>query len=253
MESLERKIIVASLALMIVFAALVLYAGYGMGIALPTHHQHLTSFAEESVVDKGAGHFEVHYVAKMWSFQPAELVLPENADVDLLVSAIDVNHGFLIIGTDVNLMAVPGTTNAAHQHFSRKGDYLVVCHEYCGLNHQRMFSRIRVVAPEDYAKYQAEIAGRLATGEKLAAKYECTTCHTTDGTEGMGPTFKGMFGRKSALTDGTLVTVDDAYVIESVHNPDRHVVKGFDAGSMPAAQIPDDELNAILAYLKTLK
>ena len=253
MEKLELKIIYVSVALMIVFAFLVLYAGYGMGIALPTHHQHISPFAEDAVIDKGDGHFEVHYVAKMWSFQPTELVLPENADVELLVSAIDVNHGFQILGTDVNLMAVPGAINAAHQQFHRKGDYLVVCHEYCGLNHQRMFSKIRVVAPEEYTRYQAEVAGRLATGEKLAAKYECTTCHTTDGSEGLAPTFKGMFGRKSTLTDGSVVIIDEAYIFESVHDPDRHVVKGFDQGSMPPEHVSDDELKLIIAYLKKLK
>jgi cytochrome c oxidase subunit 2 len=253
MDPLEKKVIFASIGLMIVFAFLVLYAGYGMGIALPSHEQHVAPFTEEQITDKGDNRFEVHYVAKMWAFEPAELVLPANADVELYVSAVDVNHGFQVLGTNVNLMAVPGTVNSARHRFTRPGDYMVVCHEYCGLNHQKMFGKIRIVSPAEYTRYQQEMAGRLAAGEKLAANYECTSCHSIDGTEGIGPTFKGLYGRKSILADGTEVMVDEKYIIDSVRNPDLHIVKGYDPGSMPSTDIPENELNEIIAYLETLK
>ena len=253
MDPLEKKVILVSAGLMVVFAAMVLYAGYGMGIELPTHQQHVTPFTEERITSGDHNQFEVRYVAKMWAFEPAELYIPENADVQLYISSLDVNHGFQILGTGVNLMAVPGTVNSARQRFHRKGDYLVVCHEYCGLNHQRMFGRIHVVSQEDYARHLQEVAGRLALGAKLAAKYDCTSCHSTDGTEGIGPTFKGMYGKKSTLADGSEVTVDEAYIIDSVRNPDHQIVKGFDRGSMPQANITNEELNEIIAYLETLK
>lgn len=253
MDRLEKNVIIVSIGVMVVFAAMVLYASYGVGIELPTHHVHVAPFTEESVIPGENHRFEVHYVAKMWAFEPAELVLPENADVDLYVSSVDVNHGFQILGTNVNLMAVPGAVNNARQRFHRKGEYLVVCHEYCGLNHQRMFGKIRIVSQEDYVKHLQEVAGRLAKGEKLAAQYECTSCHSIDGTEGIGPTFKGLYGRKTTLADGTQVTVDEPYLIDSVRNPDHQIVKGFDPGSMPQTEITEQELNEIIAYIETLK
>lgn len=253
MDPLEKKVILVSVGLMVIFAAMVLYAGFSMGIELPTHHQHVAPFTEEKVISAGNNQFEVHYVAKMWAFEPADLVLPENADVNIYVSSVDVNHGFQILGTDVNLMAVPGAVNSARKQFRKQGEYLVVCHEYCGLNHQRMFGKIRIVSPELYAQYLQKVAGRLARGEKLAAQYDCTSCHSIDGTEGIGPTFKGLYGRKSTLADGSQVTVDEPYLIDSIRNPDHQIVKGFDAGSMPQAEITDEELSEIIAYLETVK
>lgn len=252
MDKLERRIIFLSLGLMIVFACLVLYAGYGMGYELPTH-QHLAPFREEASISKGGNRFEVHYVARMWVFEPADLVLPENAEVEFYVSSRDVNHGFQVLGTNVNLMAVPGTVNAARHRFAGRGEYLVVCHEYCGLNHQRMFGKIHIVSSAEYEQHLQEITKKLAVGVKLAADFECTSCHSIDGTEGIGPTFKGLYGRKTHLTNGSEVVVDEDYLIDSILNPDHRVVKGYDPGSMPKAEITDDQIKEIIAYLETLK
>lgn len=252
MEQFERKLILVSIALMVVFAALAAYASIGIGIKLPTC-EHMAPFSEGKVISKGNNQFEIHYVAKMWSFDPAELILPEKADVDVYLSALDVNHGFEVVGTDLNLMAVPGTVNASHQHFEHKGEYLVICHEYCGLNHQNMLGKIRVVSPAEYAKYLEEQAEELNEGQQLAAKYDCTTCHTTDGSEGIGPSFKGMFGRTETLADGKQVVVDDAYFVDSVHNPDLQVVKNFEPGNMPKGEMTDEELQDIIQFVKTLK
>ena len=47
------------------------------------------------------------------------------------------------------------------------------------------------------------------------------TCHSIDGSEGIGPTFKGIYGRTEKLSDGSTVTVDDAYMRESIRQPER--------------------------------
>ncbi len=253
MDRLETKVIYISVGLMAVFAAMVLYASYGMGIVLPTHHQNVAPFTEETILPRENNQFDIHYVARMWAFEPAELVLPEHARVNFYLSATDVTHGFQVLGTNVNLMAVPGTVNAASHHFNRKGVYLVVCHEYCGLNHQKMFGKIRVVTQAEYAQHLQEVKSMLARGEQLAAKFDCTSCHSVDGTEGIGPTFKELYGKKTKLTDGTEVVVDEAYFIDSIRNPDRQIVVGHEPGSMPPAEITDEEIKEILAYIETLK
>lgn len=254
MERLELKLIYTVLALMVLFTGLVVYASVGLGIKLPTCENHVKPFKQGEVIPRENNSFEVHYLAKMWAFEPAELILPEKAEVDLYVSSLDVNHGMNIVGTDLNLMAVPGTVNAAHYRFERQGDYLVVCHEYCGLNHQNMFGKIHVVAPQVYTKMMEELAGRVkAEGEKLSAQYDCTTCHTIDGTEGLGPTFKGMYGRKEKLADGREVVIDDHYMIESIKEPDEDLVLGHDKGSMPQVAISDKEIAEIISYIKTLR
>jgi cytochrome c oxidase subunit 2 len=254
MERLEKKLIYTALALIAVFTALVVYAGIGRGIVLPTAHEHLALFSQGSVVSQDNNRFEVHLVARMWEFDPAEIVLPQNAEVEFYVSALDVNHGFEVAGTNLNLMAVPGTVNTAHHRFNQPGEYFVICHEYCGLNHQKMFGTIRVVSQGEYARLMRERVAKITSlGEKLIVQKDCASCHSSDGTESIGPTFKGMFGRKTTLVDGKEVLVDDAYLFESIKHPDQQIVKGFDPGSMPETEITDPEIQEIVDYIKTLK
>jgi len=241
---------------MLVFASLVLYAGMGLGIVLPTCNDQIAPFKEGKVIPKENNRFEVHYVAKMWSFEPAELVLPEKADVDLYLSALDVDHGFEVPGTNLNLMAIPGSVNAAHHRFDKKGEYLVICHEYCGLNHQNMSGKIRVVSGEEYTRIMQEMATRtLAAGEKLMADKQCSACHTTDGTEGLGPTLKGLYGKREKLSNGNEIVVDDAYLIDSILHPDKQIVQNFDPGAMPPSDPPlsEEEVRQIIDYIKALK
>ena len=93
MQGTERKVLYAALILMLVFTVLLVYASMGLGITLPTCNDRVVPFNDEKVISKENNHFEVHYIARMWSFEPAELILPENAEVDFYVSAIDVDHG----------------------------------------------------------------------------------------------------------------------------------------------------------------
>src|SRR5262245_49578879 len=98
MQGTERKVFYISLTLMLVFTALIVYAGFGLGIALPTCNNRVVPFNEGKVIPKENNQFEIHYLARMWSFEPAELILPENAEVDMYFSAIDVQHGVVIPG-----------------------------------------------------------------------------------------------------------------------------------------------------------
>jgi cytochrome c oxidase subunit 2 len=254
MHHLEKKLILLAVSLMVIFTALVIYASMSLDIVLPTCDDHVTPFTTADVIPKPNNQFDVHFVARMWSFEPAELILPEQADVNVYVSAIDVQHGFEVTGTNLNLMVIPGTVNSAHHRFDRKGDYLVVCHEYCGLNHQNMFSKIRVVSHDEYDRLMQQLAQRVTgEGEKLSTKYDCASCHSVDGTEGLGPTFKGLYGKKEKLNDGKEIVVDQSYLIESIQNPDKHIVKNYEAGSMPQATLSDEEIKTLVDYIKALK
>ena len=68
----------------------------------------------------------------------------------------------------------------------------------------------------------------------------------------IGPSFKGLYGRTRKLADGSTVIADDVYLRESILHPDAKVVEGFD-DVMPAPTLTDEEVNEIIAYLKTIK
>jgi len=86
-------------------------------------------------------------------------------------------------------------------------------------------------------------------GEQLARDQGCIACHSLDGSASVGPTWKGLVGRNETLIDGSSVLVDEAYLKESIVNPSAKVVKGY-APIMPPAQLTDDQLEALVAYLK---
>lgn len=98
-------------------------------------------------------------------------------------------------------------------------------------------------------------AGPEERGRQLAQAQGCLGCHSTTGETLVGPTWKGLYGHSVRLTDGSTATVDDAYLTESILNPNIRVVQGFPAGTMPSYQgvLTQSQIEDIIAYIKTLR
>ncbi|MGA8576663.1 MAG: cytochrome c oxidase subunit II [Candidatus Cybelea sp.] len=90
------------------------------------------------------GSYEAYYVAQVFEFTPRILTIPAGSKVTFYVTSADVVHGFFIPDTDINMMVVPGWVNSQQHTFTRRGEYLLICHEYCGIDHQDMFAKIEV-------------------------------------------------------------------------------------------------------------
>ena len=73
------------------------------------------------------------------------------------------------------------------------------------------------------------------SGEDLYRQYACASCHSLDGSDGTGPTFKGLAGSTVKLKDGKTVTADKAYLERAITDPDADVTEGFNAGLMKAS------------------
>jgi cytochrome c oxidase subunit 2 len=255
MDRAERGALVLAGIVMVVFFAALVYSATGLNLAVPTCVTDVAPFREGKVIDKGNNHYEVHMVAKMWAFDPPEVRLPPGADVDFYLSALDVTHGMYIEHTNVNLMAVPGAVNAASVHFDHEGSYDVICHEYCGTGHQNMMGKIVIakgaIVPPPPPPGPAGALGIAALGKQLFETKGCAGCHSIDGAAGVGPTMKGLYGHETEMEDGAMIRQDDAHIAEEIREPTKHVVKGFPP-VMPPAALTDDELDALVAYLKTL-
>ena len=98
-------------------------------------------------------------VATQFTFQPRCIVLPANRRVTLRFATPDVIHGILVTGTNVNTMIVPGYVSQVHTVFTRTGELLMPCHEYCGLGHSEMFATVRVVPAE---QFKPDAQGRVS-------------------------------------------------------------------------------------------
>ena len=90
-------------------------------------------------------------------------------------------------------------------------------------------------------------------GQNLATLKGCTSCHSVDDTTKIAPPWKGLYGSQIELVDGSLVIVDDAYLVESIKDPNAKIVKGFTRGSMPPVSLTDDEINSLVAYIKSVE
>ncbi len=88
--------------------------------------------------------------------------------------------------------------------------------------------------------------------DAAAASWGCLGCHSTDGSILLGPTWKGLFGKTEEIESGGPVVVDEAYLEESIFKPGAKVVKGF-PDVMPALDVPEEDVEAIIDYIKSLQ
>lgn len=106
----------------------------------------------------------------------------------------------------------------------------------------------------------AKLSAEAQQGKEYYAKYACASCHGDRGEGGIGPALKGIYGKEVKLADGSTVTADEAYLRESILDPDAKIVAGYSAGTMAAtmqvykAELEKPEvLTALIAYLKELQ
>jgi cytochrome c oxidase subunit 2 len=97
------------------------------------------------------GSVTVRLIAQQFDFVPSCVVVPADTPVKFRLTSDDVIHGFLLPATNVNTMVVPGFVSEVRTRFARPGEYVMPCHEYCGLGHQAMWSGVRVVPWDHFA------------------------------------------------------------------------------------------------------
>lgn len=194
----------------------------------------------------------------------AELRLPVNKPVKVLLRSKDVLHNFYVPQFRAKMDLVPGLVSYTWFTPTRTGRFELLCAEYCGVAHFNMRGHVVVVEPDEFDQWLAAqplFADKLAKaaaapadplvakGKELAQGRGCLACHSLDGSRGVGPTWKGLYGHKQKLADGTTVTADEAYLKESIVNPNAKIVQGFPP-VMPPTPLTDDEVDALIAFIK---
>lgn len=98
------------------------------------------------------GSATVRVIAQQYSFVPSCIVVPTGVPVIIRVTSPDVVHGFLIAGTNVNSMVLPGFVAEVRTRFDKPGDHLMPCHEYCSVGHEGMWARVKVLDRAEFAR-----------------------------------------------------------------------------------------------------
>ncbi|GAB4497172.1 MAG: cytochrome c oxidase subunit II [Anaerolineales bacterium] len=194
-----------------------------------------------------------------YGFISTELHLPVDRQVVLKMQSMDVIHSFWVPEFRVKQDVVPGRTTEYRITPTLEGSYKVRCAELCGTSHAYMENPVIIQSQADYDVWvteQIKLAAESQTpegqGKLLATKNGCVGCHSADGSPMTGPTWLGLFGKTEKLTDGSTITVDEAYITESIKDPTAKIVEGF-APVMPPYNLTDEEIANLIAYIKTLK
>ena len=228
--------------------------------------------------------YEVRVIGKqwLWTFQynngrttVNELFVPVNHPVKLIMTSEDVLHSFFIPNFRVKQDVVPGIYSSVWFTATVPGKHQVFCAEYCGTSHSTMLAKVVALTdsqwdawnrnqklgniPEAAAELvdaddvqpvkatRAVAVSLIDQGRAVYRKNGCNSCHSvTDDSVKIGPSHKGLFGRKVLLANGKAGIADENYIRDQIENPKP---------PMPTYRglINETEMNALLAYIKSIK
>ena len=223
---------------------------------------------------------EVFVIGKQWMWhlqhmngmrENNELHVPIGTPIKLTMISQDVIHSFFLPAMRVKRDVLPGRYTTVWFQPNRIGKYRLECTEYCGTQHSLMGGWIYVMSKADFAKWYATggqtggaasagsasgPGGMEAGGAQLAQEQGCTNCHAAPGQMARAPSWVGLYNSKQKLADGGQVVANDAYLRESILNPNAKIVSGYSNPSiMPPYQglLSEDQVLQLVSYIKALK
>lgn len=201
-----------------------------------------------------------------------ELHLPRGRPVKVLLRSLDVLHDFYAPPMRARMNMVPGQVTTFWFTPTQVGRYEVMCAQLCGVGHHRMRGVLVVdeapafdawlarqptfaathkpAAPAAPGAAPAAGDALVAQGQALSQAKGCVACHSVDGAAGVGPTWKGLFGKTETLADGQTLKMDEAALRVEIREPQARVIKGFPP-VMPPTPLTDAEVDALVAYIRS--
>lgn len=199
----------------------------------------------------------------MWKIQYPDgtreidaLHVPVGQPVKLTMASEDVIHSFSIPAFRVRHDVIPGHYDTLWFTPTKAGQYHLFCTEYCGNQHAGMIGWVYVMEPREYANWASGggAQGSLAEqGQALFQQNGCSTCHLLD-QQGRCPILRGIYNKPVQLADGRTVIADDAYLRESILDPNAKIVAGFEPNVMPnfKGQLSEENVIQLIAFIKSL-
>jgi cytochrome c oxidase subunit 2 len=219
------------------------------------------AYFEQRVLPSDA--IELTVVGKQWMWKIQhpqgrseinELHVPLGQPIVLRMISEDVIHSFFLPAFRVKMDVLPNRYTSLWFKATQPGTYHLFCAEYCGTEHADMRGHVVVMQPAEYADWLAggDDQPPVTAGEALFTRLGCDTCHFQGG-QPRGPSLAKLFGEQVRLSDGTVVTADEAYVRESILNPAAKVVAGYQS-IMPTfeGRLSEEQIFHLIEYIKSL-
>lgn len=249
-------------------------------------HVGFTGYIKNATAAEGATEIRVRGKKWSWEFEyptgdrvagldPGPgLHLEVNKPYKMIISSEDVLHSFYIPEFRLKRDAVPGQYSFISFTPTVVGEAHVFCAEYCGTSHSGMLAKVVIETPEEHKKFLDSLGKMPETcgtppvpcdpvkwGETLFVSNGCPTCHGQGGSgqiggaKSPGPKLAGLFMKAGGETmmSGEAVTPDENYIRESILRPNAKIVQGYNTVTMPPFVFKDVQLDAIIAYIKSLK
>lgn len=220
-----------------------------------------------------------------------DLVIPAGEPVNLTITSRDVIHSFWIPALNGKRDAVPGREHPLLMEADEPGIYRGQCTEFCGLSHGFMRMRVVALSPDDYAAWEAnQLKGAEVPTDELAAqgmdqfRTTCSQCHLVSGDGGNVDLFDGAalvsgaapnlthFASRGVFAGATFdlwVDQDDNGEIDLDERGEQLNVSALEAWlrdppgekpmmpqdgrGMPNLNLTEEQIDALVAYLKTLE
>ena len=257
----ERRMIIAvggavAVTTIMLFVLLVASVSTGRG---------LSSLATPDAVHiEVIGHqwwWEVHYADPVPSqrvMTANEIHIPVGRPIVLKLTSRDVIHSFWAPNLHGKRDLIPGHVTTMTLRADKPGVYRGQCAEFCGYQHAHMAFLVIVDTPEQFAAWLEQqrraaaqpTEGWQQRGQEVFLSSPCVLCHTIQGTLAAGkvaPDLTHVAGRRT-IAAGTLPNTP-GHLAAWIVDP-QHIKPG---NNMPATLLSPDDLQALLAYLQSLK
>ena len=174
----------------------------------------------------------------------------------LKLMSADVDHSFWVPELGGKTDLIPNRVNEMWVDPLKPGLYLGQCAQFCGVEHAKMLLRVYVDTPEQFNSWVQiqRQPGRedvsVAEGKRIFETQACMNCHAISGTAATGRFGPDLTHLMSRSTIASGIAANNADNLRDwIKNPD-HLKKG---SLMPAMQLSDDQIDAVVAYLSTLQ
>jgi len=222
-------------------------------------------YTAERTIPKNAT--EIFVMGKQWMWhvyhpdgvrEMDSLTLPVGQPVRLTMVSEDVIHSFYVPAFRVQYFVLPGRYTGLWFTPTKTGRFLLLCNQYCGMDHSRMVGHVDVLSQADYAKWLAsrERPNSAPTptvferGRQLFAEKSCGSCHGAKDTA-KAPSLQRLFGRTRPLKAGGTAVADADYLRNAMIQPDHFRLVGY-PDSMPSyVNLDAQDVWALVKYLES--
>jgi cytochrome c oxidase subunit 2 len=187
-----------------------------------------------------------------------EIHIPVGRAVAVAVRTADVIHSFWVPELNRKIDLVPGRVNRIVLEADRPGVFRGQCAEFCGIQHAHMGLKVFAQPPARYRAWlqreasdaPAPVSVEASRGAQEFVSEDCAGCHTIRGTDARGTVGPDLTHLASRTTLAA-VTIPNTpqQLAEWIRDP-QHVKPG---NRMPTLDIPRDDVDALVAYLESLK